>query len=169
MPCGQGVSPPVAQPFVNVPITPCPDLGAPDLDGGTDAAPLAGIVVVYPSAALPSTLTCAGGVPPGTVTGFDVVPADPALPSKTSTPCPSSSQDAAYPGLVPGRCYAFRVTAHVEAGDAGSAAGPATTLSSWCVGTPVEGITVSAMCDPVVPADPDAGADGGVDTGSPCP
>jgi hypothetical protein len=36
------------------------------------------------------------------------------------------------------------------------------------VATPVVGVTVSAMCDPLVPVDPDAGADAGLGP-SPCP
>jgi hypothetical protein len=162
-PCGEGPVPPTAESYVNVPIQPCPALVA--TDGGAEAGtgPLYGVVTVIPSAALPSSLTCAGATPPGTVTGFDIVPADPTLMTYDGLACPSGA-GVEYQGLVPGHCYAFQITAHVAASDAG----PASTDTAWCVATPVVGVTVSAMCDPLVPVDPDAGADAGLGP-SPCP
>jgi hypothetical protein len=158
----------VAQSFVNVSLAPCPPL----VDYGS-ATPTSTEVVVLPAAALPSGCTAAveGGIVPvccpvalldgGAVFGgesvavqsFDVLPpASSGLNTQFVTRCdPTPAADnpndvALYTNVVPGASYQFDLKAIGQRPD-----GTTTVVAqSSCFATPIAGVRVTAMCDPLV-------------------
>jgi hypothetical protein len=145
---------PVATLYSNVAISPCP--GLVDHGGATTVTS----IQVVPSAALPPPApgTDAGSGCPiagfdggvANVTGFNVQPfADTGLQAKTLAGC-DSAPDAGnpadvvvYEGVVPSHTYKLTLQAY--------GGGTTVIAQSLCVATPVAGILVTAMCDPLVP------------------
>jgi hypothetical protein len=136
-PCGW-VNQVTAQAYQRISIGPC----APLVDsGGTSAT---GIRVI-PSATLDSLacLTATDGGTTGTVTAFDVEPADAALTPSTNIACSSTDGTLYEQGVVGGKEYVFTVKAY-EDGQA------APTRQAKCFATAHAGVIVLAKCDPLV-------------------
>jgi hypothetical protein len=143
--CQSGYCAPQSQPYANVSVAPCAAL----VDNGGSVSSITTIEVI-PAAAL-GNLSCAqAGVDGGAnaiVTAFDVVPTDPTLAPVLGIPCSSSEATggvAFIQGLVPDRSYVFTLDAY-QAGQT------APTQSSQCFAPAHEGVTTTAMCDPLAP------------------
>jgi hypothetical protein len=104
-------------------------------------------IVVDPRATLAGLAcksTTAGGGEVGNVASFDVVPADPAMPSLLNLPCVADGP-APSPytqGITPGETYTFRIEARGEAG------GPV-VWGATCSGMAKDGLVTTAVCDPL--------------------
>ncbi len=163
--CVAGYCDPQVVAYTNTSITPC-SVGDNDPDAGaTTIQVVAGALLSSSPTEQPGAPVCVGGDLPdggksscnttvpeggtGTVTAFDVVPADPTIGSTYQTTGLGCCVDSVVKGLtftqgvVPDRSYAFTVLAF------DGASTPA--YSACCYATARAGVEVTAMCDPLAP------------------
>jgi hypothetical protein len=135
-PCGYATTD-VAIPFANVSITPCPAL--------VDASPstATGLEIV-PSSALGTFGCTASDTVKVVVTKIDVIPEDLTLTPVAALACGATHT---YPALTAGKTYKFTLHGYKK-GDG------VPSLTASCAGMTVQGLIVTATCDPFVPVGP---------------
>jgi hypothetical protein len=137
------VQPSPTQPYVNTGLVAC---GALEdmMQGSTPTG-----IQLYPTSTLYGGLACASSTTgadagAGTITTFDITPADPSLVAYVGVACDPAKTVTWTQNVVAGAPYTFTVQSHV--------AGSTTpTEQATCVATAENGVTVVAKCDPLSP------------------